>query len=40
MSKAVTTLGLLLYYFSGDEKYAQKAVDFLNVWFLDIRFRR
>ena len=36
MSKAVTTLGLA-YYFSGDEKYAQKAVDFLNVWFLDAK---
>ena len=36
MSKAVTTLGLA-YYFSSDEKYAQKAVDFLNVWFLDAK---
>lgn len=34
MSKAVTTLGLA-YYFSSDEKYAQKAADFLNVWFLN-----
>lgn len=34
MAKAVTTLGLA-YYFSDDEKYAQKAVDFLRVWFLD-----
>ena len=36
MSKAVTTLGIA-YYFTGDEKYAQKAVDLLNVWFLDAK---
>ncbi len=34
MSKAVTTLGLA-YYFSNDEQYARKAVDFLKVWFLN-----
>ncbi len=34
MSKAVTTLGLA-YYFSNDERYARKAVDFLKVWFLN-----
>lgn len=34
MAKAVTTLGTA-YYFSGNEQYAKKATDFLNVWFLN-----
>ena len=34
MAKAVTTLGLA-YYFTENEQYAQKATDFLNVWFLN-----
>ena len=34
MLKAVTTL-TLAYYFSGEQKYAQKAVQLLDVWFLD-----
>lgn len=34
MARAVITLGLG-YYFSGNEKYADKAVDFLKVWFMD-----
>lgn len=38
MSKAVTTLGLA-YYFTGKEQFAQKAADFLNVWFLDAKTR-
>ena len=36
MAKAVTTLGIA-YYFSGNEQYAKKATDFLNVWFLDAK---
>lgn len=34
MAKAVTTLGIA-YYFTGNQEYAQKAVDFLKVWFLN-----
>ncbi len=36
MANAVTTLSLA-WYFSGDERYAQKAVSYLNTWFLDKR---
>lgn len=38
MGKSVITLGLA-YYFSGDEKYAKKATDFLNTWFLNPKTR-
>lgn len=38
MAKHVTTLGLA-YYFSGEEKYARKAADFLNTWFLNPKTR-
>jgi len=34
MAKSVIKLGYA-YFFSGDEKYAEKAVEYLNVWFLD-----
>ena len=34
MADGVGTLGMA-YYFSGDEKYAAKAAEFLRVWFLD-----
>lgn len=34
MANAVTTLGIA-YYFSGNEKYARKAVDFLRTWFIN-----
>jgi hypothetical protein len=34
MSKSVVTLSLA-YYFTGDEKYASKAVQIINTWFLD-----
>lgn len=34
MLKGVTTLSLA-YYFSGEQKYAEKAVQLLDVWFLD-----
>ena len=34
MAKNVTTLSLA-YYFTGEEKYAKKAAEFLNTWFLD-----
>ena len=34
MATAVTTLSLA-WYFSGDERYAQKAVELLRVWFLN-----
>ena len=34
MANSVETLGAA-YYFSGDEKYAAKATEFLRVWFLD-----
>ena len=34
MAKGVTTLSLA-WFFSGDERYAQKAVEMLRVWFLD-----
>jgi len=34
LSKGVRTLSYA-YYFSGEEKYAQKAVEFLKIWFLD-----
>jgi hypothetical protein len=34
MAKGVTTLSLA-YYFSGKEKYAEKAVEFIRVWFID-----
>ncbi len=32
--KSVSLLGYA-YYFTGDEKYAQKAIEFLRIWFLD-----
>ncbi len=38
MAKSVIKLGYA-YYFSGDEKYAEKAVEFLNMWFLDKKTR-
>lgn len=38
LTKAVRTLGYA-YYFSGDEKYARKAVEFLQIWFLDKKTR-
>lgn len=38
MGKNVITLGLA-YYFSGEEKYAWKAADFLNTWFLNPKTR-
>ncbi|MBC8374609.1 MAG: alginate lyase family protein [FCB group bacterium] len=34
MTEAVKTF-ILMYYFTGDEKYAQKAAEFLKVWFLN-----
>ncbi|MCL1822315.1 MAG: alginate lyase family protein, partial [Prolixibacteraceae bacterium] len=34
MAGAVNTLALA-YFYSGDERYAEKAVDFLRVWFLN-----
>ncbi|MCL2651404.1 MAG: alginate lyase family protein [Candidatus Azobacteroides sp.] len=34
MAKSVIKLGYA-YFFSGDEKYAEKAVEFLNIWFLN-----
>lgn len=36
MSNAVRDLGMA-YYFSGDERYAQKAAEFVRTWFLDPR---
>jgi len=38
MAKHMTNLGLA-YYFTGEEKYAKKAADFLNTWFLNPKTR-
>ncbi|NQV40808.1 MAG: alginate lyase family protein [Candidatus Marinimicrobia bacterium] len=38
MAEAVRAF-ILMYYFTGDEKYAQKATEFLKVWFLNPKTR-